>query len=75
MESGFFSPVTVDKTGNFKGIVDPKMKIRSSFTYPHVGSNLYGFLFFCGTQKDVGVQTVLSSTDFYSTDQKDYKIQ
>ncbi len=40
-----FVSVTVDKTGNCKGIVDPKKKIRSSFTYPHVGSNLNGFLF------------------------------
>lgn len=40
----FFS-VTVDKTGNFREMVDPKITNRSSFTYPHVGSNLYGFLF------------------------------
>ncbi len=28
----------------FKGIVHPKMKMLSSFTHPHVISNLYEFL-------------------------------
>ncbi len=29
-----------------KGIVQPKMKIVSSFTHPHVVPNLYEFLFY-----------------------------
>jgi len=38
------------KDGLIKGIVQPKMKILSSFTYPHIVPNLYDF--FCKTQKN-----------------------
>lgn len=36
-----------------KGIVYPEMNILSKFTYPHVITNLYDFLSFCGTPKKI----------------------
>ncbi len=36
-----------------KGIVNPKLKILSSFNHPQVVPNLYEFIFFCRTQRKI----------------------
>lgn len=51
--------VVIKQIGSpFKESVYPKLKIPSSFTHPHVVTNLRDFFFFCGTQNNIFLKRV-----------------